>query len=130
MAFRFFFVVGGLVTGADGDNTIQGAWLVLKKCTVLQSHYTTQIPDPNKNPIISITTCNFQSIASGERTHFVNLTPSVRKVGYYHNCSSTNSTARCTFNHDLKTVTHSENTMDGGHFLLVPRCSGYPPRRS
>ena len=121
-----FYVIGAII--ADKTQSSQGLWLLVRPCEVDRTHRL-QLPNYNSDLIVPMFTGNFFKETSSVRRgySFLSLTCRVRKVGLLHNCTEDGG---CSFNRRDRTVHHSTTTLNGGHFFLIPRSLGYPPRRS
>ena len=117
-----FFVIGGLLRSSAGHD-----WLLVKKCTLVVPSSLGQLPDHSQEPYVEVSTSDFYRAESGQVVYFLPLAGSIRKVGVVHNCAKRNS---CKFSLGTRVVEHSTTTLAGGHFFLLTRSMGYPPRRS
>ena len=118
----FYFVVGGIISVEGGP-----IWLVVKHCCV-DDALGAQVPDYKKTLWIKATLPAFYEPHS--TSHLLELSEYVRKVGCVHDCCNCTNKEPCTADSERKTVKHSVKATDGGHFFILPRFAGYPPRRS
>lgn len=117
-----FFVVGGFIKGKSGVS-----WVVVHQCTLVSPKSVGQLPDLRVSPMIQVRTKKFYDLDRLPDYQYLRLSSNVRKVGVLHNCSKK---GRCVFSFDTRQVEHSCTPLDDGHFFILSRSMGYPPRRS
>lgn len=114
-----FFVVGSVLLTSSNQ-----LFLAVHKCTTNVA-FVPQVPDYTHDLLLHSTTMDFFSLRNIQNVSYLRLDKYVRKVEVLHNCN-----ARCKFNFENRTVSHSKSTLEGGSFLILSRSLGYPPRRS
>ncbi|MEM1282988.1 MAG: hypothetical protein AAGG81_05485, partial [Chlamydiota bacterium] len=120
-----YFVIGAIIATEEKCN-----WLITRQCTsTTTSSSTSQMPDYNHPLINKIKTIPFFDNCSQSANAFsyIHQDRRVRKVGILHNCKEDGG---CHFSSSSRTVNHSTTSLDGGHFFVISRSYGYPPRRS
>lgn len=118
----FYFVIGGLLQSKDGT-----PWALVKPCTIINTPMNHQIQDFNRLPLLSVRAQPFYSRHNLCPYQFLKLDHRARSVGVIHDCGADGS---CRINMNSRTISHTCTTISGGHFFLLPRSMGFPPRRS
>lgn len=116
-----YFAVCAFFKEEDGTQ-----WVNVKHCKTSSSAMTEQIPNFNADPLLQVSIPPLHSAGISE-SHFFQLNTSIKKVGVLHDCTTSKG---CKFSARTKSVIHSTTTVLGGHFFLLIRSMGYPPRRS
>ena len=105
-----FYVVGALSVASNGS-----VWAAVRKCC----DNVAQIPNFVKPSLISATVRGNFGLHSTGAFQILKVDHLVRKIGFLHNCSSTEPCSdRC------------PTPLEGGSFYVFGRNMGYPPRRS